>query len=265
MGLVLVDEILKGRGCVLPLGGSCYPAAVLKPSSPRWRNELERLRAGAKSDRPFVTVSFAISDDLCVTSTRGAPSRVSGDAALQVTHELRTEHEALLVGVGTVLSDDPILTTRLVPGPSPLRVVLDSKLRMPTDARVLRSTKEASILMTTSEATEQREDQLRAVGAEVVRVGSSPRGVSLHDALAALHSRGVRSVMVEGGVAVLESFFEAKLIDFLAVTRSPQRLDGPDAVRLGPIARAALAAWEVPSELYGVDTLLSGSPRAGEG
>lgn len=234
----------------------------MKPGTSHWRVELDRLKgSGAPADRPFITVSFAVSDDLCLSGTRGSPTRISGEAALQVTHELRTAHDALLVGIGTVLSDDPILTTRLVPGRSPIRVVLDSRLRLPADARVLRSTPEPTLLMTTAQASAAREEMLREAGAEVVRVGASTQGVALPAALAALHARGVKSVMVEGGVAVLESFFEAGLIDFLTVTVSPQRLDSPTAVRLGPLARAALASWKMSPEALGVDTLFKGTFR----
>ena len=123
--------------------GLCYRATVVIDSSPRWRTELERVRAAlGPLDRPFVTVSFAISADLCLSSTRGRPSRVSSDAALRVTHELRAAHGAILVGVGTVLADDPLLTARLAAGPSPRRVVLDSRLRVPVTARLLSASPE---------------------------------------------------------------------------------------------------------------------------
>ena len=199
-----------------------------------------------------------MSEDLCLSSTRGKPSRVSSDATLQVTHELRASHGAILVGVGTVLSDDPVLTTRLAPGPSQRRVVLDSRLRVPVTARVLRSTPEPAWLLTTPEATLAREEALRRAGAEIIRVAPCASGVDLPAALGALHARGVKSLMVEGGVAVLESFFTEGLIDFLVVTVSPQRLENADAVRLGPVTRSALAGWKVPAEAIAVDVLLSG-------
>ena len=233
---------------------------AVSDSNPRWRAELERVRAAVGPlARPFVTVSFAMSEDHCLSATKGSPSRVSGDATLQVTHELRTTHGALLVGVGTVISDDPVLTTRLAPGPSPRRVVLDSRLRVPVTARVLGSTAEPALLMTTLHATHARERALREAGAEVVRIKSCASGVDLPAMLTALHERGVSTLMVEGGATVLESFFASGLIDFLVVTVSPRRLDNPDAVRLGPRARAALAGWKVPPESVTVDTLLSGA------
>lgn len=228
----------------------------------RWRTELERLRAAASpGPRPFVTVAFATSVDLCLSHTQGAPTAVSSAAATLVTHQLRALHQALLVGVGTVLTDDPQLTTRHAPGPSPQRVVLDSLLRTPSTARVLSPAAAPTLLFTTERAPLERARALEASGAQVVRVESCPAGVALPALLAELHARGVASLMVEGGVAVLESFFSSGLVDFVAVTVSPQRFDNPGAVRLGPYARAALTGWEAEAERVGVDTLRSGAPQ----
>jgi riboflavin-specific deaminase-like protein len=226
----------------------------------RWRVEFERSRAVALVDRPFITATFAVSEDLCL-SANGGPTRLSCVESLVVTHELRSEHDALLIGVGTVLSDDPLLTTRLATGPSPLRVVLDTSLQTPPRARVLSSTSRAPVLFTTAQATPAREQQLRDAGAEVVRVAEVPEGVGLEPALRGLFARGVRSVMVEGGMAVLESFFAAGLVDFVLVTIAPRRLDGPQAVRLGPLARAAISDGGLSRERIGVDTILSGAFR----
>lgn len=210
-----------------------------------------------------MTLSFAVSDDLCLSATRGERTRISGDAALQVTHQLRAAHDALLIGVGTVLTDDPLLTTRLGRGPSPRRVVLDSRLRTPVEAQLLGSTPQSALLLTTTTASEARERALVRANAEVVRVRGCETGLALPAALGALHRRGVSSVMVEGGAAVLESFFRARLVDFLAVTFSPRQLASAASVGLGPAARAALAAWDVPVEHLGGDTLRSGpAPRA---
>ena len=93
-------------------------------------------------------------------------------------------------------------------------------------------------------------------------MAAEPRGVALPAALSSLRARGVTSVMVEGGGDVLESFFASGLIDFLAVTISPQRFENPQAVRLGPHARAALQAWTRSPERVGVDALFSGPPPA---
>jgi riboflavin-specific deaminase-like protein len=235
-----------------------------EPSAPAWRQELQRLRASHDGPaRPFITASFACSADDCLSDVRGAPTQLSSPAALRVTHALRSLHDALLVGVNTVLSDDPLLTTRLVPGPSPRRVVLDSRLRVPRSARVLSAGAGPALLFATSRAGPDSEEALRQAGAEVVRVEASAEGVSLEALLRQLQARGVTSLMVEGGAAVLESFFRAGLVDFLAVTRVARRLDNPRAVRLGPATLSAVSAAAPRSEAVGPDVLRFGPVRAG--
>jgi riboflavin-specific deaminase-like protein len=237
----------------------------------RWLSELEQLKgrratSEAPRVRPFVTAAFAISRDGYLSEARGQGTAISGPESLQVTHQLRATHDALLVGVGTVLSDDPLLTTRLVAGPSPLRVVLDSTLRMPESARMLQSATPAPWLVTTARASSHRVDALVAAGADVHRVDDSDEGVSLVALLALLAEHGVRSVMVEGGACLLDSFFRAGCVDYVALTVSPVALGNPDAVALGSATRAALARWqESHRDSLGNDHLLAGGlPRQAE-
>jgi len=212
-----------------------------------WSQEIEQLktRGRSPSDRPFVTAAFAMSCDGYLSAQRGHSTSLSGPQALCVTHQLRATHDALVVGVGTVLSDDPLLTTRLVEGPSPLRVVLDSHLRVPATARLLRSTQRPPCLVTTARACScsPHARELEAAGADLVCVAESGEGVSLPDALARLAERGVRSVMLEGGARVLESFFRAECVDYIALTVSPQPLANPDAVPVGRCTSEVLARW----------------------
>jgi 3,4-dihydroxy 2-butanone 4-phosphate synthase/GTP cyclohydrolase II len=208
----------------------------------RFWQDLERLKTAdtPRTARPFVTAAFAMSSDGCLTETRGGSTAISGPEALRVTHQLRACHDAVLVGVGTVISDDPLLTTRLVPGPSPLRVVLDSRLRTPNTARLLRAPTCKPWLVTTARACPQRARALRAAGAELIEVASEQHGVSLTAALGQLCSRGVRSLMLEGGAAVLESFFRAQYVDYVVLTVSPRSLANPLSVTIGPITATAL-------------------------
>lgn len=214
-----------------------------------WLEELERLKsAGGTAARPFVTAAFAISRDGCLTQTRGRATCISGPESLRVTHQLRALHDALVVGVGTVLSDDPALTTRLVEGPSPLRVVLDSQLRVPVTAKLLHSTERAAWLVTSASSSGARARALSNAGADVVHVAPSPGGVSIPDLLARLAGSGIRSLMLEGGAEVLESFFRARAVDYIALTVSPRRLGNPRAVRLGHCTSGVLAEWRARSE-----------------
>lgn len=236
-----------------------------------WFEELERLKhAGTDRAthlaRPFVTVAFAMSRDGCLARTRGKATLISGPESQRVTHQLRAAHDALLVGVGTVLSDDPALTTRLVEGPSPLRVVLDSRLRVPVTAKLLRSTARPALLVTSEPASSSKGRALRHAGAKLLHVPAAADGVSIPALLSLLAENGVRSLMLEGGAEVLESFFRARAVDYVALTVSPRRLSNPKAVKLGHCTSAVLEEWRArarPLQL-GADLLETGPLLAPE-
>ena len=137
-----------------------------------WHREWEQAKTTAQAHavRPFVTATFAISRDGCLSRTQGEPTVISANAAMQMTHALRAVHDVVLVGVGTVLSDDPLLTTRLVPGPSPRRVVLDSTLRTPLTARVLTTPVDAPLIVGSTEAAPARAEALPSAGAPAASV-----------------------------------------------------------------------------------------------
>ena len=158
-------------------------------------------------ERPHVIVNCAASLDGKIALANRRPVRLSCDADHRRVHTLRAECDAVIVGIGTVLQDDPrlLLDPALAPGASPLRVVLDTTLRTPRSARVLQG--DASTLVATG--SRPRRQELR--GAEVVACGNG--AVDLARLLALLHARGVRKVLVEGGETVLWSFLTSGLWD----------------------------------------------------
>ena len=181
--------------------------------------------------RPYVVLKYAQTLDGRIATRTGDSKWISGEAERRTSHALRAACDAVLVGIRTVLADDPQLTVRMVPGASPLRVVLDSTLRIPSDAQILGDA--ASTLVVTTErspAARRRELQDRGVGVRVVAADALLR-VDLTEALALLRATGVRSLMVEGGAAVITSFLRARLADRVVVGIAPKIVgSGTEAV-----------------------------------
>ena len=175
--------------------------------------------------RPLVTVHYAQTIDGRIASRTGDAHWVSGEQSLRFAHELRAANDAVLVGIGTVLTDDPRLTVRLVNGESPVRVIVDSKLRIPRDANVLTETVSRTIVATTPYAPEIAARAIRNTGAQVIRARASEDGtVDLSDLLMRLRTRGIRSVLIEGGRGIITSALREHLVDRLTVCIAPKVL-----------------------------------------
>jgi GTP cyclohydrolase II len=170
--------------------------------------------------RPYVILKYAQSVDGRIATSTGDSKWISGEAERTLSHALRAACDAVMVGVGTVLSDNPQLTVRFVDGASPRRVVLDSKLRIPLDAAVLSEHADTSII-TTSRAPASKRAALAALHVSVHEVGGSPEGVDLAQALLSLRRAGVHSLLVEGGSRVITSLIGAGLVDRLVVAVAP--------------------------------------------
>ena len=189
-------------------------------------------RASDRNGRPFVTLAWAQSLDGSIALDRGKPFRLSGNESLALTHALRAAHDVIVVGIGTLLADDPSLTVRLWQGPSPSPVVLDSCLRTPVCARVLAAGGGRPVrIACTENAREELRVQLEEKGAEIMRLPAWTNGwVDLGRLLSALAAGGIRRVMVEGGGKVLTSFLRASLVDYAVVTVAPRLLGGMSAL-----------------------------------
>lgn len=179
---------------------------------------------------PLVTLSYAQSLDGSLTLRAGQPAPVSGTESMVVTHRLRAAHDAVLVGIGTVLADDPQLTVRLIDGRDPQPVILDSRLRLPFHARLLKHPRQA-ILATTAQAPHVRQEVLETAGAHILRLPADAEGrVSLPALLEALGYMGINSLMVEGGAQVISAFLRQRLAQRLLVTIAPVLAGGYRAV-----------------------------------
>jgi 3,4-dihydroxy 2-butanone 4-phosphate synthase/GTP cyclohydrolase II len=215
-------------------------------------------RVASRPEHPYVTLSYAQSLDGAISLRRGQPTPLSGPQALAMTHQLRAEHDAILVGIGTVLADDPRLTVRLVSGPDPQPVVVDSQLRLPPTARLMQNPRPPWIA-TTAAADPGREAALVAAGARVLRLPGQPGQVDLPALLHHLHQLGIGSLMVEGGAAIINNFLAARLVDHLVVTVTPALLGGLPAVHnLGPAGTGLPRLQQPHYQQLGRDLIVSG-------
>jgi diaminohydroxyphosphoribosylaminopyrimidine deaminase/5-amino-6-(5-phosphoribosylamino)uracil reductase len=177
-----------------------------------------------ETGRPLVTLKFAQTLDGRIATATGDSRWISNLAARRFAHRLRAANDAIAVGVGTIRQDDPELTTRLVKGRNPLRVILDSRLSLPETARVLTSSREAAtLIVTTDQADPEKRERLEARGITIETVSARPGGeVDLAAMLTCLGKREVSSLLVEGGAGLLTSFISQSLADRLILVLAPK-------------------------------------------
>jgi GTP cyclohydrolase II len=181
-------------------------------------------------DRPYVVLKYAQTVDGRIATRTGDSKWISGDSERRIAHALRASCDAVLIGVGTVIQDDPQLTVRMVPGVSPQRVILDSTLRVPLEAKILESEAPTTIV-STERSGHDRRSVLRSRDVKVRLVPPGPDGVDLRAGLAALREEGVESLLVEGGSKVITSMLAAGVVDRLIVGIAPTIIGrGTDSV-----------------------------------
>jgi diaminohydroxyphosphoribosylaminopyrimidine deaminase / 5-amino-6-(5-phosphoribosylamino)uracil reductase len=194
--------------------------------------------------RPHVILKLAASSDDKIAAVGHKPVAISGEAAKARVHLLRAQCDAILVGIGTVLADDPMLTCRL-PGMearSPVRVVLDRALRIPGTSRLVHSARETPLWVMTSSLSEAPAAmKLGAAGAQVIRVATTsapPPGLDLLAVLHALSEKGITRLLVEGGARVAASFVTAGLVDEVWLLRGPDPIgaNGVPALEALPLS-----------------------------
>jgi diaminohydroxyphosphoribosylaminopyrimidine deaminase/5-amino-6-(5-phosphoribosylamino)uracil reductase len=230
--------------------------------------EARRAHAGhirrTSDHRPHVTLKLAVSSDAKAGLAGPKPVRITGDAARARGHLMRAMNDAILVGIGTVLADDPQLTCRL-PGMaarSPVRVVLDSQLRLPIASALVHSARETPLWIAAGPAAaDAAEKALSAQGAVILRVPAAAGRLDVVALLNLLADRGITSLMVEGGPMVAAAFVTADMVDEAAIMRGPQPIgaDGIEALHGLPLSALTKSCklHASSTEMLGPDTIES--------
>jgi diaminohydroxyphosphoribosylaminopyrimidine deaminase/5-amino-6-(5-phosphoribosylamino)uracil reductase len=213
------------------------------------RDQAERLNAGfflrVRAGRPLITLKLAASLDGRIATPSGASRWITGEEARQRAHHLRATHDAIMIGSGTALADDPELTCRL-PGledRSPVRIVLDGRLRMAPSRRLARTARTVPTwVITRADADAKRRAALERAGVEVLRVETATGAhIDLGRALAVLAGRGLTRVLVEGGSELAAALLRARLVDRLAWFHAPLVIGGDGLPAIGALGADALA------------------------
>ncbi len=218
------------------------------------------------TQKPFVILKTALTLDGCIATSSGESQWITNSLSRQHVHQVRNRVDAIMVGVGTVIHDNPRLTTRLPDGGrDPLRVVVDSHLRIPLDAEILHLDSVAQTIVVTTDAADL--DKLLFMRSlprvEVVQLARSEAGVNLPEVMEYLGKCAIQTVLVEGGAVLNRSLFAAGLIDRVMIYFAPKLLGGDDGLRLfsgaGVTALSdALELTMLRSQCFGDDILLEG-------
>jgi diaminohydroxyphosphoribosylaminopyrimidine deaminase/5-amino-6-(5-phosphoribosylamino)uracil reductase len=213
------------------------------------KDAAERLNAGfflrMRAGRPMITLKLATSLDGRIATRSGASRWITGEEARQRVHHLRATHDAIMIGSGTALADDPELTCRL-PGledRSPVRIIVDGRLRMAPSSRLARTARQMPTwVITRTDVDAKRRGALERAGVEVLTTATTAEGhIDLGAALATLAARGLTRVLVEGGGELAAALLRTRLVDRLIWFQAPLVIGGDGVPAVAALGADALA------------------------
>lgn len=213
---------------------------------------------------PFVTLKIAQTLDGKIATSSGESKWITGEQAREEGRRLRNINDAILVGINTVLADDPALTTRIPGGRDPIRVIVDAHLRIPLHARVLKQKSQArTIIATAAGAPENKIKKLQAVGAEVITIKPVQGRVNLRDLMKKLGRMDIMSVLIEGGAEINASALKAGIVDKVTLFVAPMLMTGRDSLcSIGGVSprklSQAVRLTHVTSQFVGPDLMITG-------
>jgi GTP cyclohydrolase II len=181
----------------------------------------------AKYQRPFITVSYAQSIDGSIASRKREPIALSGPKSLVLTHQIRACCDCILVGIGTVLADNPQLSVRMVEGQNPQPIILDTRLRTPLNSKLVQRRDLSPWIINRQNHSNEQIQALKKAGATPLRCSTGHDGkIDLFALMNLLAEMEINSMMVEGGAQVITSFVNSRLVDQFIITITPKLVGG---------------------------------------
>ena len=228
IGMEDPNPLVKGRGIKsLRRAGLQVEVGVLEEESRRLN---EAFCKYVVASEPFVILKLAATLDGKIATRRGEARWISSEASRRFVHRMRDQVDGVIVGVGTVLRDDPLLTARIQGARDPHRIILDSHLRTPEEARVIRGSPAETTIVTTGSAPRKKIERLEKRGVHLLTCSAEGDRIDLRSLLRRLGTMGMTSVMVEGGSRVSGSFLDKGLVDKLVLFFSPKVIGDPEAL-----------------------------------
>jgi len=268
MAMMDPNPMVSGRGkAALEARGIQVQTGILESEARRLNEAFVKY---ITTKQPFVIMKTAMSMDGKIATTSGKSKWITSQDSRRRVHQIRDEVDAIMVGIGTVMRDDPSLTTRLPNGHGrdPVRVILDSRGRISPEARVLHLDSPAlTIIAVTSQASQEKIAQLREQ-AEVLVVTEQNGRVSLQALMRELGQMEIMSLLLEGGAEVNASALKERIVDRVMVFIAPKLIGGAEAP--GPVGGSgidqlseAVPLTDISLERIGEDILITGTPRGG--
>jgi len=264
IGMEDPNPLVEGKGVEsLRKGGLRVEVGILQKECRRLN---EAFCKYIVTKEPFVILKAAATLDGKIATRKGDSKWISGEASRRLVHRLRDQVDGVVVGIGTVLKDDPVLTTRIKGGRDPYRIILDSLLRIPEKANVVEISPSKTIVATTEWASKDKIERLENRGVRVLVVDSKQERINLKDCLSRVGKLGMLSLLVEGGSQVNGSFFDERLIDKILLFLSPKLMGDSQALAIfggngATDLKDAVTFDELRIRRMGGDFLLEGYPR----
>jgi diaminohydroxyphosphoribosylaminopyrimidine deaminase/5-amino-6-(5-phosphoribosylamino)uracil reductase len=261
IGMEDPNPLVKGKGIeILRSAGLDVEVGILEKECRRLN---EAFCKYILKKEPFVILKAAVTLDGKIATRNGDSKWISGETSRRFAHKLRDQVDGVLVGIGTVLKDDPLLTARIRGGRDPYRIVLDSRLKISEEARVIGTPPSRAIIAATELAPRDRVERLEKRGVQILIVDSKEGRVNLRSCLSKLREIGMMSLLVEGGSQVNGSFLDEGLIDKLLLFLSPKLIGDHQALgifggRGVSNLQEAIALKEIKTKKMGEDILLEG-------